>query len=841
MSRLIAIVLSAAVAWGLAGPASAQQCETPNMMIVLDKSGSMGNDNKWTQARNAIDYILDNYGDILRFGLDMFPSNDLCGAGNVQVDVGNNTASTIMNTLNATSPNGNTPMAATLMVLNQYRPLKDQSRRNFVMLVSDGADTCAADTDNDPVRAAEDLYANGIRTFVIGFGSGAVPSVLNAIAAAGHTGSYYQADDQASLQAAMDSIVNEALVEICDNRDNDCDGAIDEDFPDKGTPCQIEVGGCIGHGVWVCNAAGDGLECDAQVNSSDEVCDGFDNDCDGLTDEDFPDVDGDGYTNCSDCCDSGNEAMDGCNAGTMASIHPGATEVCNGYDDDCDGAIDEDDPQLEQPCGDSDEGECAFGLLLCVGGELTCVGEVGPVDEVNCEGVDNDFDCASDGVLGHEICGDGLDNDCDGDVDMWDDDCGGGCVPGQQRPCGNDEGDCVAGVQTCDADGQWGPCEGGYAGGEEVCDGRDNDCDGDTDEDDVCGSGSDCEPGETEPCGIDQGECQSGVRTCTAEGYWSDCAGAVEPLPEWCNGLDDDCDGMTDEGDLCEGYELCLCGHCAPPCSAGECPSGNLTCVGGWCVVDPCCGIHCQPGLECDLGGDCVDPCETEQVECPDGQVCRMGVCVDADCYTPGHECEAGMVCAAGQCVADPCYNVDCPDGQYCRAGSCQDLDCADCGPSQECIGGQCVDSPCAGVTCPPGQACVGGQCTADPCQGVYCAQGEICIDGSCLADPCAAIDCPEQSRCEDGYCVPAEDQPTDGGVDAGPDGAADGESDGETDGGSDPGPDGGGQDAGVDGGSGSDQDDGGGGGCGCASRDARSGGLALLALLLGLAWRRRS
>ncbi len=828
--------------------ALAQQCEMPNMMILLDRSGSMHwngctSNTKWADATGAIDFIVSNYDHALRFGLDMFPSDDGCGVGVVYVDVGINTYSAIMSGLASHPPYGScigmTPLAVSLAALNQYRQLKDPDRRNFIMLISDGSDTCAGSPNSDPVQAASDLLAGGVRTFVIGFGSGANPTVLNNVASAGGTGSYYQAGSQSQLQQAMDQIIAEALVEICDDRDNNCNDQVDEDWPAKGDLCTEQVGGCVAMGQLVCNAAGNGLVCNAQVQPSQEVCDGVDNDCDGVIDNGFPDLDGDGWTNCSDCCDSGTEAMQGCTGATRASINPGATERCNGYDDDCDGAIDESDPQLGQQCGSTDEGVCEYGSRLCSGGNLICIGEVAPGDEINCDDLDNDCDGLTDEDEGPEICDDGIDNDCDGLVDGWDDDCGSACVPGQQRPCGNDAGDCIAGIQTCDENGLWGPCEGGYAGSEEVCDGRDNDCDGDVDEDDVCGSGDECEPGEQRECGSDVGECISGVQICSSEGYWIDCAGGRGPVPEWCNALDDDCDGLTDEGDLCDIYEVCLCGDCAAPCSAGEC-SGNFTCVYDWCVTDPCCGINCPPGEECDDSGRCVDVCETGGIQCPEGQDCRMGICVNADCYTPGNECAEGQRCVEGVCQSDPCFGVDCPDGQYCRAGGCEDLVCAACGAGQVCVEGVCTDSLCADMICAEGQICVDGQCAADPCQGVYCPDGSVCIDGDCSADPCEAVDCPDESHCQDGYCVPDEPAQPDGGVDAGPDGGedagADAGADTGADTGADPGADQGGQDAGDAAGDTGDQ--GGGDGCGCLTGGSTrsQGGWLLLLLVLGLA-----
>ena len=833
----------------IAAPADAQLCEKPNMMIVQDRSGSMSG-TKWTQAKNAIQYILNNYGNSLRFGLDMYNSDDYCGAGNIQVSVGDNTATAIMNALNGTSPNGMTPTAATLMGLLTVRDLKAIDRRNFVLLVTDGCDTCCTDQAQDPVTATASLYANGIRTYVIGFGLGSGDcsnwdSILTNMAVAGHTSGYHFADDQASLQQAMDQIIAEALTELCDDRDNNCDGNTDETWSQKGELCTITQGGCVGEGVYVCNAAQDGVECNAQINATPEVCDGLDNDCDGVVDNGFPDQDTDGYTTCTDCDDNN------------PAVNPGATEICNGIDDDCDGAIDEDDPTLGDPCGTgTDEGECQRGVLMCVDGSMDCVGEIGPVPEINCDGLDNDCDGTTDMVVA-EICDDGIDNDCDGLIDSWDPDCGAVCEPGDQRPCGESEGACEEGVETC-RNGQWGPCEGELGPSEEVCDGQDNDCDGDTDEnavDEICDNGIDddcdglidgmdpdcgeCTPGEQRPCGTDEGECRQGIQTCNSLGRWGECAGEIGPTPEQCDLMDNDCDGITDEGHLCEGYDACLCGECAPPCSAGECPAGSLTCVNGWCVSDPCCGVSCPPGEMCDENGHCADPCVVEQIQCGQDEDCRLGICVPADCLTAGHECPDGERCVDGVCEADPCAGVDCPAGEYCREGVCEGVACSDCTADQVCEDGQCVDSPCAGIRCEAGQECIDGECAADPCQGVHCPQGTTCIDGTCEGDPCLNIECPADSECQEGFCVSTEQPPQDAGTDAGG-----GDDAGGTDAGGDQGGDevtDAGTDAGTDSGGPSDQGGGGGEGCSCGSGGSpQFAGLFLLLAGMLLIRRRR-
>ncbi|MCO4772202.1 MAG: putative metal-binding motif-containing protein, partial [Deltaproteobacteria bacterium] len=104
--------------------------------------------------------------------------------------------------------------------------------------------------------------------------------------------------------------------EVCDGLDNDGDGMVDEGFD------------MDGDGVTTC--AGDCDDNDAgNYPGNAETCDGTDEDCDGLIDEDF-DADGDGYTSCDGDCDD-----------TDATVYPGATEVCDGDDEDCDGVIDE--------------------------------------------------------------------------------------------------------------------------------------------------------------------------------------------------------------------------------------------------------------------------------------------------------------------------------------------------------------------------------------------------------------------------------------------------------------------------------------------------------------------
>lgn len=215
------------------------------------------------------------------------------------------------------------------------------------------------------------------------------------------------------------------------------------------------------------------------------------------------------------------------------------------------------------------------------------------------------------------------------------------------------------------------------------------------------GGGQPCDTGLKGACGI-------GRTDCAVEGQVGMCRPVVAPGPEICDNVDNDCDGIVDNGAACPAGLVCEQGMCVSPCSTGEfqCPAGFVCSEAGNCVDPLCEGVTCGEGLAC-RGGNCVSPCEG--VVCPAGQECQLGRCVDP---CAAIECPADRVCERGLCVSK-CSCRGCPDGLTCQAD------------------GRCVDTACADVQCEGGLVCRLGQCV-DACEGVVCPGGAVCVAGSC-------------------------------------------------------------------------------------------------------------
>jgi MYXO-CTERM domain-containing protein len=219
----------------------------------------------------------------------------------------------------------------------------------------------------------------------------------------------------------------------------------------------------------------------------------------------------------------------------------------------------------------------------------------------------------------------------------------------------------------------------------------------------VCpGAGDPCDSGGVGACGLGLTACIGRMVECVAVGTSS---------PESCDNIDNDCNGMTDDGSgLCPPGEVCVTGVCVPPCFEGSCAAGETCDATGGCVETACIGVTCPPGERC-AGGVCVDGCGG--IVCPHGQQCFAGRCADlCDILT----CGTDEICVDGECVPTcPCRA--CAADEICGAdGSCTPVGCdiTICDPGFYCDAGVCLDA-CAGAVCPAGQRCEVGNCVAIP------------------------------------------------------------------------------------------------------------------------------
>jgi hypothetical protein len=258
-----------------------------------------------------------------------------------------------------------------------------------------------------------------------------------------------------------------------------------------------------------------------------------------------------------------------------------------------------------------------------------------------------------------EAC-DYIDNDCDGTVDN-----------GVKNACG------YCGVPPVD-----GPTVG--------CDSIDNDCDGTVDE------GCACNDGQTQVCGTSTvGECRQGIQVCD-NGAWGACVDNIEPVLETCDGQDNDCNGVVDNGCACVHGTVQQCGTT----SVGECQYGLQQCVAGvWnaCVgnIEPVaetcdgkdndCNGTVDNGLQCEATFTWTPPTaiasgftlygcygthiETIAANCPDVSVPADGI---GDCGANGL-----LVCLgtwSAFCTQSSANNLTCavniPSGYYFEANA---------------------------------------------------------------------------------------------------------------------------------------------------------------------------
>lgn len=202
-------------------------------------------------------------------------------------------------------------------------------------------------------------------------------------------------------------------------------------------------------------------------------------------------------------------------------------------------------------------------------------------------------------------------------------------------------GVCSAGARSCELDGP--TCVALQEARAERCDGLDNDCDGQVDESHDCSEGGcvagSCAPFCSEglcPSGL---VCEGRYcvrRACVdiecAEGSFcrdgscvDSCEGVYCPLGQSC--LDGRCQDLCERIRCDSTCEVCQNGSCIPRCVAGDCEPG-YDCIAGRCEPSACRDVSCASGLHC-VSGVCEPACE--RVRCPRGYTCWNGQCDNAE------------------------------------------------------------------------------------------------------------------------------------------------------------------------------------------------------------------
>jgi hypothetical protein len=212
----------------------------PNVMIVLDRSGSMDGDvqgsdkNRWEVAKDAIFALVEQFNDDIRFGLVTYSACELfkeCTAGEIVVPLVDKALNLITGFLAdkgffylCNSGNPETSTGNTLQALVGESSLQDPARGNAVILITDGNENSECQGSTNGQKAAGDLFGQTIpvKTYAVGFSDKVIGSLAD-VAAAGGTEVPYNASDPQSLEEALNSIAANVA---------SCDFVLDGDPPD---------------------------------------------------------------------------------------------------------------------------------------------------------------------------------------------------------------------------------------------------------------------------------------------------------------------------------------------------------------------------------------------------------------------------------------------------------------------------------------------------------------------------------------------------------------------------------------------------------------------------------
>ncbi len=608
--------------------------ELPVLFIVQDKSGSMNfapdgttastaNPSKWSIARTVVPSLASNFNNRFRFGAAMYPQSTTtfnCTTGTVVTPISDTTAG-ITNAYNSAVPGGGTPTAASLLAVRSHILAQGLTTPAYVLLITDGLPNCNTSLDansctpttagcgptpaqsscalgskdcldnNATVQAASQLFAAGIKVFVVGFDSTLVAgnnrAVLDAVASAGGTGSSYAASNQAQLTTALNTIAGNTATcckDVCTAGAAMCSGA--------GTRSVCQMDAAIGCTNWVQTQCATGTTC------SGSSCQSCTNSCtagavrcaNGNAEQCVANAQGCTSWTTAEVCGYGELCAGGsCNSCQACSM--GASRCTAGGVETCEWNVLTGCTNWQQrQCANGSTcqgGSCASCNTTCTAGAQRCAGNTVQTCVANAEG------CTS--WQNGQTCA----NFCSGGACGT---CGTSCTAGQTRCQG-------AGVETCIVDSNNCPAWGAVQ---------------------QCNANSFCQGGVCNQCAT---SCTQGSKRCGANGATEECR--LDAMG---------CTAFVATGQ-CAAGERCDQGVCIPPCQdactpgAGQCMNGRpQSCEQGptGCFIwrdQPVCGTDQQ----C-VSGTCRNLCAADEFEtCPAGEICtgvvegRFCFPVDAD------------------------------------------------------------------------------------------------------------------------------------------------------------------------------------------------------------------